>query len=473
MDTDKKEQGAGGDNSYYEWDRAVETGTWQFDTAQIEESIINATLMEDENLFIEAAKKEQREQAVEQVAKKLEDVRGNVDEADKARIRQEVNRKIIIQSEELKNKQAGKTKKKKSNAEPVSPAGSIVSAVTQGTGPKKEPSEFRKRSSDWREDNRGGGFGGGSGRISWLQWAIAVLAVAILISGIQTTAVYAKYQGEQRRALALAALTEYPDDVSEDILSDVLQEELPELAEEPEEEELKVLSLVLTSVEKDLKIKLIDQDETLVRGIPWGVTVTNEKGDEEQEEDEDADGIIHMVDMPAGEYSVEITPSDSLSGFQLPSDKLSCSVKASVEYKVIANIKDEIKSEKEVNAAAEDASGNQAADVETGPVNTDTVEWCESTKTENGDTYVEAIVDLSKTASLEKKDSPLLAFVKKLDQARNRLFSRNSILALPIFLVDQEADPETPVATEEEKKEEGETTGEAGKEEETSEKKEE
>ena len=52
MDTDKKEQGAGGDNSYYEWDRAVETGTWQFDTAQIEESSINATLMEDENLFI-------------------------------------------------------------------------------------------------------------------------------------------------------------------------------------------------------------------------------------------------------------------------------------------------------------------------------------------------------------------------------------------------------------------------------------
>ena len=476
MDTDKKEQGAGGDNSYYEWDRAVETGTWQFDTAQIEESIINATLMEDENLFIEAAKKEQREQAVEQVAKKLEDVRGNVDEADKARIRQEVNRKIIIQSEELKNKQSAKTKKKKSNAEPVSPAGSIVSTVTQGTGPKKEPSEFRKRSSDWREDNRGGGFGGGSGRISWLQWAIAVLAVAILISGIQTTAVYAKYQGEQRRALALAALTEYPDDVSEDILSDVLQEELPELAEEPEEEELKVLSLVLTSVEKDLKIKLIDQDETLVKGIPWGVTVTNEKGDEEQDEDEDSDGIIHLTDMPAGEYTVEITPSDSLSGYQLPSDKLSCSVKASVEYKVIANIKDEIKSEKEVNAAAEDASRNQAADVETGPVNTDTVEWCESTKTDNGEIYVEAIVDLTKTASLEKKDGPLIAFVKKLEQARNTIFSRRSILASPIFLTDTtpadstgEAKADTTTQdsnTEEAKTDEVKKDGEAAKEEE-------
>ena len=40
----------------------------------------------------------------------------------------------------------------------------------------------------------------------------------------------------------------------------------------------KVLSLVLTSVEKDLKIKLIDEDETLVKGVPWSVTVSDSEG---------------------------------------------------------------------------------------------------------------------------------------------------------------------------------------------------
>ncbi|MBR6451845.1 MAG: Ig-like domain-containing protein, partial [Lachnospiraceae bacterium] len=114
----------------------------------------------------------------------------------------------------------------------------------------------------------------------------------------------------------------------------------------------------------------------------------------------DEDGVIYLTDIGAGDYSVELKPSDSLADYILPNSAQTVSVKAKVEYKVIANIKDEIKTEKEVNAAVED-NGNKAADVETEVRPSDTVEWVESTKTANGDAYVESAVDLSKTASAD------------------------------------------------------------------------
>ncbi|MCR5790255.1 MAG: Ig-like domain-containing protein [Lachnospiraceae bacterium] len=440
----------------FEWDHAVPTGTWELNTEEIEKSIIDATLMQDENLFIEAAKKEQREKkaAVDEVVKKLEDVSTGADEVDQARIRKEVNQKIIIRSEELKEQKAAKKgrkkpfgKEKKASLHKEQADESSDRSRDPATAKSSEPSDFRKRSADWKEegafsggngqrDGGNGGFASGLKRITGLQWAIGVLAVVIFITGIRTTAVYADYKSQQIRVSALEALGDYVEADAEEILQDVREEEVPALAEEPEEEELKVLSLVLTSVEKDLKIKLVDQDETLVRNLPWGVMVSDDKGNEAEEEDDDEDGVIHLTDMSAGDYSVEIKPNDALAGYILPSERQTCSVKATVEYKVIANIKDEIKTEKEVNAAAEDANGNQAADVETGTAPTDTVEWCESTKTANGEAYVEAVVDLTKTAALDKKESPLLAFLENIGRSARTAFSRNRIAATPIFLSD-------------------------------------
>ena len=112
--------GNNNENENYEWDRVVETDTWTLNTEEIEKSIIDSTLMQDENLFIAAAMKEQKEQsekAVEAVAEKLKEVKGSIDESDKDRIRREVNKKIIIQSEELKNKKPKSKKKKLSRRE--------------------------------------------------------------------------------------------------------------------------------------------------------------------------------------------------------------------------------------------------------------------------------------------------------------------------------------------------------------------
>lgn len=285
--------------------------------------------------------------------------------------------------------------------------------------PKKGPSEFRRKSADWRDvpKVKVNDIGRNIEEKSFddvyaddsflekikaytpIQWVAVAMAVVIFATSVLTTGVYADYKGEQNKSMAFSELPKYEDMADAQLASvieDVVEEVEPVAMEEPSEIDGKVLSLVLTSVEKDLKIKLVDDEDTLVKGVPWGVTIADDKGSESSYDDDEQDGIIHITDISAGDYSVSIKPSEHLQGYTIPSSGQQVSVKAKVEYKVIANIKDEIKSEKEVNAAAEDANGNQAADVETGTALTDTVAFVESTKTENGETYTEASVDLSK-----------------------------------------------------------------------------
>ena len=305
-------------------------------------------------------------------------------------------------------------------------------------------SDFRKSSADWKdavipdfsgldELNSDDSFFAAFKNASWMQYVAMALAVVIFVSSILTTNVYARLQCADLKAEAFSKLTKYEDTSFEQVAMAVENVEEPISLEEATPQIGKVLSLVLTSVEKDLKIKLIDEDETLVKGVPWSVTVSDSEGNSSEESDDDLDGIIHMTDVNAGDYTVTLNPNDSLADFELPKSAQMVSVKAKVEYKVIANIKDEIKSEKEVNVAAEDTGGNQAADVETAPSKlTDTVEYVESTKTVDGEEYVEAAVDISKTAKLEKTGT-LLAVAEKIKTTAQSNLGNVSVL-FPLLL---------------------------------------
>ena len=308
-------------------------------------------------------------------------------------------------------------------------------------------SDFRKSSADWKdavipdfsgldELNSDDSFFAAFKNASWMQYVAMGLAVVLFVSSILTTNVYAKLQCADLKAEAFSKLTKYEDTSFEQVAMAVENVEEPISLEEATPQIGKVLSLVLTSVEKDLKIKLIDEDETLVKGVPWSVTVSDSEGNSSEESDDDLDGIIHMTDVNAGDYTVTLNPNDSLADFELPKSAQMVSVKAKVEYKVIANIKDEIKSEKEVNVAAEDTGGNQAADVEAAPNKlTDTVEYVESTKTVNGEEYVEAAVDISKTAKLEKTGT-LLAVAEKIKTTAQSNLGNVSVL-FPLLLAHE------------------------------------
>ncbi|MBQ6575138.1 MAG: hypothetical protein IJL90_03415 [Lachnospiraceae bacterium] len=336
---------------------------------------------------------------------------------------------------------------------------------------KDGPSDFRKKSANWRyeevkkaqitdeaieAEEAMESFADRLKNYSAVQWCCMVMAAVIVITSVMTTTVYADYRGELNKANAMAALPSFTDDASliayneENVMTEDV--EMEDAASEMQASEGKMLSLVLTSVEKDLKVKLVDEDDTLVRGVKWGITVTDDKEKESTYEDDDEDGIIHLTGINAGDYSVAITDSEALDGYVYPTVGQKVSVKAKVEYKVIANIRDEIKKESEVNAAAED-NGNKAADVETGTAPKDTVEFVESTAVENGETYEEAVVDLTKTEIIASAGNRIISALEDMASSVRSAFSRTNFAAItmmPRMVADEEPSTtptETPTPT--------------------------
>ena len=176
---------------------------------------------------------------------------------------------------------------------------------------------------------------------------------------------------------------------------------------EPEYEEKDVTSdvqvgLNMTSVEKDLKIKFVNRGTGKL--IPYVAFEAKITGPEQtwNKTDDDEDGIIYLTGIPGGDYMVEVTGPEDLEGYVLPDGAQSVTVKNQISYEKI-DVSDEIKSESEVNAAAEDTE----IKTEVESVLQDTVEWVESTRTpigEEGSLYIEVkkadIPDPSLSASL-------------------------------------------------------------------------
>ncbi|NLG04782.1 MAG: hypothetical protein GX567_13275, partial [Clostridia bacterium] len=290
------------------------------------------------------------------------------------------------------------------------------------TGMKERSSKFREESANWMDgmetQNKQEESHSVMDKIrafTPLQWAASFMAIVVFITSITSTVVYANYQSEQKVEAAFAELANYENFVASQVEATPVSPELMEMPELIEQEtkqaELKHISLVLSSVEKDLKIKVVDQEDSLVTGVKWKVKVTDPKGKDQELTDDDADGVIYAEDMAAGDYSVALVSDPSLTEYQFPQTAMTVAVKAKIEYKVIQDIKDLIKKESQVNVAAEDTGGKQAADVETGSALKDTVEWVESTKTVNGSK--EGYVEAPKT-SVDLKRLGLSASAKKI-----------------------------------------------------------
>ncbi len=113
------------------------------------------------------------------------------------------------------------------------------------------------------------------------------------------------------------------------------------------------LSMVVTSVEKDLRIQIVDSLGEPVAGESFFV---NLEGMGEYK-DLDKDGIIYIGDLPAGEYYVELMP---MEGYRVPSNATRVRVKDRVEYVAIDDISLLIKTEEEIDAEAEDTAVAEA-----------------------------------------------------------------------------------------------------------------
>ena len=109
------------------------------------------------------------------------------------------------------------------------------------------------------------------------------------------------------------------------------------------------LSLVVTSVEKDLRIQIVNNEGTPVTGESFYVRLDG-LGDYK---DLDQDGIIYIGDLDSGDYYVELLP---IEGYKVPISETRVHVKDKVEYLAIDDISLLIKTEDEVDADAEDSA---------------------------------------------------------------------------------------------------------------------
>ena len=163
--------------------------------------------------------------------------------------------------------------------------------------------------------------------------------------------------------------------VADSKANSVVEEEMTteEATTEEAEEDIEI-TVNMTSVEKDLKIKFVNKKTNkLISGTEFQVEQTDPNKQTKTVTDDDKDGIIYQTNMTPGTYKIKLL---SVDGYTFPDKASDVTVKDKIEYKKI-DIADEVKSEAEVNVAKEDT---QIKVVEESKL-TDTVEFVESTKT--------------------------------------------------------------------------------------------
>ena len=113
------------------------------------------------------------------------------------------------------------------------------------------------------------------------------------------------------------------------------------------------LSLMVTSVEKDLRIQVVDEAGALVTGESLQV-VLDGLG---EYKDLDKDGIIYIGDIASGEYSLSLMPVEA---YAVPESAVKVNVKNKVEYVAIKDISVLMKTEADIDAEAEDTDRKDA-----------------------------------------------------------------------------------------------------------------
>lgn len=192
-----------------------------------------------------------------------------------------------------------------------------------------------------------------------------VFVLIMIAAGI----VFWNYQEQKRQAALEEQKVEEPLVIErEDDVEEVVEDVVPQTRN---------ISFTGTSIAKDLKIKIIDEQEQLVSGVSFVITVTpatSELGKEYN--DHDKDGIIYIKNLVAGEYTVRL---HEIEGFAFAANTIAVTVKEKAEYKKV-DVGNEIKQANEVDIQKEDKPVEKPKE-ETTIVNT--VKLVDSTKKEN------------------------------------------------------------------------------------------
>lgn len=118
----------------------------------------------------------------------------------------------------------------------------------------------------------------------------------------------------------------------------------------------KTLALLVCSVEKDLRVNVINGNGELVKEQPFVVVLRDAAGKEQKYKDIDKDGSIYIAPVEPGDYQVFLQETE---GF-LTEESVPVSVKEQIDYTVIDDISYMVKSVGEIDEAKEDTAINDA-----------------------------------------------------------------------------------------------------------------
>lgn len=125
----------------------------------------------------------------------------------------------------------------------------------------------------------------------------------------------------------------------------------------------KNVSLVMSSVAKDLRIMVVNSSGMLVTGAPFSITIQGVG----EYTDDDKDGIIYIDKLRSGEYSVYM---NEIEGYRVPNTVTTIKVKQDIEYRVLEDIEYLMLTENDIDASKEDTEVKGAESDADGTENT-------------------------------------------------------------------------------------------------------
>ena len=120
-------------------------------------------------------------------------------------------------------------------------------------------------------------------------------------------------------------------------------------------EQKNTLSMILTSIVKDLRLQIVNFDGNVVTGESFTVDVAG-KG---EYTDTDQDGIIYIPYLKSGDYMVSLQKQE---GYTVPENAARVNVKEQVEYIAIEDISMLIKTEDEIDPSVDDTELKDVSD---------------------------------------------------------------------------------------------------------------
>ena len=138
-----------------------------------------------------------------------------------------------------------------------------------------------------------------------------------------------------------------------------MEQQIEEPVDEKDESGKIGVTLNLTSIQKDLKIKFINKKTgKLIPNVQFSVEIEKPSGETYTKVDDDKDGIIYLTDIEPGKYKVKIISPVSDGEYNISTEAIAITVKDTIEYKKV-DVADEVKTESQVNAAVEDTKVNE------------------------------------------------------------------------------------------------------------------